>query len=138
MTTTMNAYIHLRGNAREALDFYASVFGGEVTRSTFGESGMSDDPAIHDWVMHSQLVTEGGMTLMASDTPPSMDLPSESFVSMSLSGPDVEELTGYFEKLSASGTVTMPFELAPWGDRFGMCQDAYGVSWMVNAVGAAA
>jgi PhnB protein len=85
--------------------------------------------------MHSQLVTPGGLVLMGADTPAAMELAEGSSVSISLSGDDVTELTGYFEKLSGSGSVIVPLEQAPWGDHFGMCADRYGFVWMVNIGG---
>jgi PhnB protein len=73
MATTLNPYLSFRDDARSAMDFYQSVFGGELTRSTFAEAGMSEDPGEADKVMHSQLVTPGGMVLMGADTPASME-----------------------------------------------------------------
>ena len=136
MTTRLNPYLSFRDNAREAMDFYESVFGGELTRSTFGEFGASDDPAEQDKVMHSMLVTDNGLTLMGADTPNSMDFSPGSNGTISLSGEDETELRGYWEKLSDGGDVSVPLEKAPWGDTFGMCVDKFGVSWMVNIAGA--
>ncbi|MDX6300292.1 MAG: PhnB protein [Nocardioidaceae bacterium] len=138
MTTRLNPYLSFRDNAREAIEFYHSVFGGELTISTFGELQASQDPAEADKVMHSMLVTEGGLTLMASDTPSRMEYTPGNNYSVSLSGEDDGELRGYWEKLSDGGTVTMPLEKAPWGDTFGMCADRFGVSWLVNISGAEA
>jgi PhnB protein len=138
MTTRLNPYLSFRDNAREAIEFYHSVFGGELTISTFGELQASQDPAEADKVMHSMLVTEGGLTLMASDTPSRMEYTPGNNYSVSLSGEDDGELRGYWEKLSDGGTVTMPLEQAPWGDTFGMCADRFGVSWLVNISGAEA
>ncbi|MCU1656153.1 MAG: 3-demethylubiquinone-9 3-methyltransferase [Pseudonocardiales bacterium] len=135
MSTQLNPYLSFRDTAREAMTFYQSVFGGELTRSTFGEFGASDDPAEQDKVMHSMLATDNGLTLMASDTPNSMDYTPGTNYSISLSGDDDDELRGYWEKLSAGGTVTMPLNPAPWGDTFGMCVDKFGVSWLVNIAG---
>ena len=56
-------------------------------------------------------------------------------MSMSLSGDNETELRGYYEKLSADGTIGMPLEKAPWGDMFGMFTDKFGVSWLVNISG---
>jgi PhnB protein len=82
--------------------------------------------------MHAQLETPAGFTLMASDTAPGMDYSAPNgAISVSLSGDD-EDLRGYWEKLSAGGTVTMPLEKQMWGDEFGMCTDRYGTPWMVN------
>ena len=135
MTTRLNPYLSFRDNAREAMDFYHSVFGGELTRSTFGEYHASEDPAELDKIMHSMLVTDGGLALMAADTPNAMDNTPGTNFSVSLSGEDEAELRGYWEKLSAGGTVTVPLEKAPWGDSFGMCVDKFGINWMVNIAG---
>jgi len=81
--------------------------------------------------MHAQLETPSGFTLMGSDTPAGMTRSEGSSISISLSGDD-EQLRGYFQKLSAAGSVTMPLEKQMWGDEFGMCVDPYGVTWMVN------
>jgi PhnB protein len=132
MPTTLNPYLGFRDQARSAMDFYHAVFGGELTRSTFAEMHASEDPAEAEKVMHSQLVTPGGMVLMAADTPNSMEYSPDGPISVSLSGTDEAELRGYFERLSDGGTVVLPLEKAPWGDSFGMCRDRFGVSWMVN------
>jgi PhnB protein len=132
MPTTLNPYLSFRDNAREAMEFYHSVFGGELTVSTFGESGMSEDPAEAAKVMHSMLMAPGGLVLMGSDTPSQMEYQSGSSISVSLSGEDEAELRGYWDKLSDGGTVVMPMDKAPWGDIFGMCADKYGTNWLVN------
>jgi PhnB protein len=137
MTTRLNPYLSFKGNAREAMDFYHSVFGGEVTRTTYGE--MPDvpgyDPSEADNVMHSALITDAGIALMCADTPSGM-AESGPNSSVSLSGEDDAELRGYWDKLSGSGTVTVPLEKAPWGDSFGMCVDGFGVPWLVNITAA--
>jgi PhnB protein len=136
MSTRLNPYLGFRDTARQAMDFYHSVFGGELTQSTFGEFHASEDPAEQDKIMHSMLTTDGGLTLMAADTPNSMDYTPGNNHSVSLSGEDEAELRGYWDKLSDGGTVTVPLEKAPWGDTFGMCTDRYGVAWLVNIAGA--
>jgi PhnB protein len=132
MSTQLNPYLSFRDNAREAMGFYQSVFGGELTISTFGEFQASDDLAEQDKVMHSLLSTDGGLVLMASDTPDQMDLTPGSNFSISLSGTDEPELRGYWAMLSDGGTVAMPLGPAPWGDMFGMCSDRFGVNWLIN------
>ena len=135
MTTRLNPYLSFRDNAREAMDFYHSVFGGELTISTYAEGGMPHDPADKDKIMHGQLISSSGYWLMAADTPNSMDNTPGTNFSVSLSGEDDAELRGYWEKLSKGGTVTVPLEKAPWGDSFGMCVDKFGINWMVNIAG---
>lgn len=135
MTTRLNPYLGFRNTARDAMEFYQSVLGGELTLNTFAEFQASQDPEEKDKIMHSQLVTDNGMWLMAADTPNGMEYTPGSSHSLSLSGEDEAELRGYWDKLVQGGTVTVPLEPAPWGDSFGMCIDKFGVTWMVNIAG---
>jgi PhnB protein len=138
MSTQLNPYLGFRDTARAAIEFYQSVFGGELTISTFGEMNASEDPAEAAKIMHSQLTTDSGFVLMASDTPNGMERSEGSNISVSLSGDDADELTGYWEKLSADGVIAEPLTKAPWGDSFGMVTDKFGTFWMVNISGSAA
>ena len=131
MTSRLNPYISFAGNAREAMEFYSGVFGGTLTLSTFGEYGDKDAPEAN-LIMHGQLETPSGYTIMGSDNPPGRPFSSGSNITVSLSGDDGDELRGYWDKLSASGKVEMPLEKQMWGDEFGMCTDQFGVAWMVN------
>jgi PhnB protein len=135
MSMLLNPYLSFRDTARQAMEFYKSVFGGELTVSTFGDLQGSEDPAERDKVMHSELKSDNGFVLMGSDTPNSMDYTPGTNYSVSLSGDDESGLRGYWDGLSDGGTVTLPLEKAPWGDSFGMCIDKFGVSWMVNISG---
>jgi PhnB protein len=135
MTVRLNPYLNFQDNAREAMTFYQSVLGGTLTVSTFADFQASEDPAEQDKVMHSQLETPDGLVLMGADTPNAMEYRPQAGVAVSLSGDDEATLRGYWERLSDGGSVTMPFEKAPWGDTFGMCVDRFGTSWMVNATG---
>ncbi|MGV2549503.1 VOC family protein [Bacillus licheniformis] len=139
MPTRLNPYLGFRDNAREAMDFYQSVFGGELTRSTFGEFGVSQDPDEQDKIMHAQLIGANGLVLMGADTPNSMDYTPGGAISVSLSGDaDADaELRGYWEQLSTGATVIEPLAVAPWGDAFGMLTDRYGITWLVNIAGSA-
>ena len=134
MTSQLNPYISFAGNAREALEFYNGVLGGTLTLSTFGEFGAPDAPEA-DKIMHGMLVTDGGLALMAADTPPGMEHNPGDNIAVSLSGDDADDLRGYWEKLSSAGAVTMPLEKQVWGDEFGMCTDQFGIGWMVNIAG---
>jgi PhnB protein len=134
MTITLNPYLNFRDGTRDVMDFYASVFGGELTVSTFAESGgMGLEESEQGKVMHAQLVTERGATLMAADVPSSMEVGANG--TLSLSGDDEPTLRGYWDRLVDGGTVVAPLEKAPWGDTFGMCTDRFGVGWMVNILG---
>lgn len=137
MTSRLNPYLSFRDNARDAITFYESVFGGELNISTFGDFQASQDPEEADKVMHAMLVSPNGLTLMAADTPNGMEYNPGNNISVSLSGEssDEAELRGYWDKLVDGGTVTMPLESAPWGDTFGMCVDRFGIAWLVNIAG---
>jgi PhnB protein len=135
MKSRLNPYLGFRDNAREAMSFYHSIFGGKLTMSTFAELQASEDLSEKDKIMHSQLESEEDFVLMASDTPNSMDYAPGSNCSVSLSGDNEGELRGYWDKLVEGGTVALPLERAPWGDSFGMCLDKFGVSWLVNIAG---
>jgi PhnB protein len=131
MAIVLNPYLSFDGDARQAMEFYRSVFGGELTMNTFGDFGAADQPGA-DKIMHAQLVADHGITLMASDTPPGMEHRPGGAMSVSLSGDDGDRLRDHWQKLSGDGTVTMPLEKQMWGDEFGMCTDRFGVPWMVN------
>jgi PhnB protein len=132
MATRLNPYLNFRGNAREAAEFYQSVFGGELPINTFKELGGAQSPEEENLIMHSQLETPDGLWLMAADVPPRMDYNPGNNISMSLSGENEAQLRGWYDKLADGGTVTMPMEKAVWGDTFGMCIDRFGINWLVN------
>jgi PhnB protein len=134
MASRLNPYISFTDNARQALEYYKDVFGGNLTMNTFGEYGQGDGPDA-DKIMHGQLETDSGYTIMAADTPTGMDHNPGTNITVSLSGDDSDELRGYWDKLSAGGQVTMPLEKQMWGDEFGMCVDQFGIGWMVNIAG---
>lgn len=122
------------GKARDAMEFYKSVFGGTLDVMTFGEQPdmPGNDPSLGDKVMHSYLGGDNGIHLMGADTAPGMGEPTASGTQCSLSGDDDVVLRGYWDALVDGGTVTVPLETAPWGDSFGMLVDKFGVPWLIN------
>ena len=130
MASLLNPYLNFNGTARQAMEFYRGVFGGDLTLSTFGDLGAAEG-ADADKIMHSQLQTSNGYTIMGADVPGNMEYQPPAGFAVSLSGDD-SALHGYFDKLSAGGTVTMPLAKQAWGDEFGMLTDQFGIQWMVN------
>ncbi len=131
MTTLLNPYLAFERDAREAMNFYHGVFGGDLVVSTFADGGMPHEPVDAELVMHAQLTTGDGHTIMASDTPSTMDAPARA-QQVSLSGDDAHALTRYWEALGEGATILQPLERAPWGDTFGMLADRWGIVWMVS------
>ena len=100
MASRLNPYLNFNGNARQALEFYTSVFGGELTLNTFADFGNQGSPDA-DRIMHGQLETAAGYTIMAADVTSEMPYEPPTGFAVSLSGDD-DALHGYWEKLSAA------------------------------------
>lgn len=137
MASKLNPYVNVTGGrSRQALEFWQSVLGGGLHVSTFGENGMEGPLA--DQIMHGQLETPAGFTLMAADAPPEMFAVTEgNNVTVSISGDaeSADDMRGWFAGLAEGGQITQPLEVAPWGDEFGMLVDKFGINWMVNIAG---
>lgn len=132
MASKLNPYINFKDKARQAMEFYHSVFGGTLNVMTFAQGGMPVQPGEQDLVMHAQLDAPNGFTLMGSDAPSHIEFRPGNTMSISLSGEDEAELKGYWDGLSDGATITQPLVAAPWGDQFGMLTDRFGTAWMVN------
>ena len=132
MQSKLNPYLNFKDNARQAMEFYHTIFGGELRMQTFKEFHASVDPSEDNLIMHADLEGKDGIAFYASDTPGHIEYKPGTNYSMSLTGDNEDELKAYFNKLAAGGKITMPLEKAQWGDTFGMCVDKFGVQWMVN------
>jgi PhnB protein len=132
MSTKLNPYISFKDNARQAMEFYKSVFGGKLTLNTFKE--FDPNSTAGDLIMHAMLETDNGLTLMGSDILEGMGPPFQpgTNFTVSLSGENEAELRSYWDGLAAGGMVEVPLEKSPWGDTFGMLTDKFGTPWMVN------
>lgn len=128
----LNPYLGFIDTAKPAMEFYHSIFGGTLDMTTFKDAQLSQDPVEGQKIMHAQLTGEHGVLFMASDTPSGMTHQTGADVSMSLSGDDETVLSGFWEKLSVGAQIDQPLVPAPWGDRFGMLVDRFGIRWMVN------
>lgn len=135
MSTSLTPYVHFIDGAREALEFYHGIFGGDLSIATFREYGVSEEPGEADKVMHGLL--NGKVRLMAADTPAFMAPDEGAAISLALSGEEADEaeLRGYFDALAEGGEVTVALDKAPWGAVYGQLTDRYGTKWMVNIGG---
>ncbi|MCL2468293.1 MAG: VOC family protein [Micrococcales bacterium] len=132
MTMLLNPCLSFRDNAREAMEYYRTIFGGDLEIQTFAELHLDQDPADAGKVINAMLTTERGLVLMGADTPAAVPFTPGGSVSLSLSGDEPEELRRDWDGLVDGGTITMPLSKAPWGDTLGGCTDRFGITWFVN------
>lgn len=135
MPVKINSYINFDGNARQAMEFYQTVFGGELFADTFSSYASEEMPVVEidrDKIMHAFLKGDNGIELMAADIPTGSPVPKDSKVWLTVNGDDEQLLRGYWNKLIEAGEIMMPLEKAPWGDTFGMLTDRFGINWMID------
>lgn len=135
MTVKSVTHLNFRGDARAALEFYRSVFGGDLAVVTYKDAGNVQDPAEADQVMWGQVVTDDGFHVMAYDVPARLpyDQGENSFF-LSVRGETAQEITAYWEKLSAGATIVQPLAPAQWASLYGMLKDRFGVVWVMDVV----
>jgi PhnB protein len=135
MSVKTTTHLNFRGDARAALQFYQSVFGGDLAVVTYKDAGNVQEPSEADQVMWGQVAADNGFHVMAYDVPAWMayDQGENSFF-VSLRGETVEEVTGYWQKLSDGATIAQPLGPAGWAPAYGMLKDRFGVVWVVDVV----
>ncbi|NBF00463.1 VOC family protein [Nonomuraea sp. KC401] len=133
MTVKSAAHLNFRGDARAALEFYRSVFGGGLAVVTYRDAGNVQDAADADRVMWGQVLADDGFHVMAYDVPSHLpyDQGENSFF-LSLRGETTQEITAYWERLSEGADVVRPLEPAQWSALYGMLKDRFGVVWVVD------
>ncbi len=131
MATQLTPYLTFNGNCREAMEFYAKVFDGELNIMPFSEAPMEIPEEAKDQVLHSSL-SFNSQLIMASDTMPGNPVIPGNTVTLSVAVNSEEEGMSLFEVLSEGGKILMPYEKVFWGAMFGMCTDKYEINWMVN------
>lgn len=136
MSIHLNPYLSFRGNAREAMEFYHSVFGGDLALNRYDSiPGMMGDGDEGAKIMHGQLNTPDGLTLMGADMPEQMADSDDSTVggtSVCIWGEDTERITALWNALAEGAEIRQPFVKAPWGDTFGDLRDRFGITWMFS------
>ena len=134
---SINAVTHLnfRGNARHALEFYQSVFGGDVSIVTYKDVGNVQDPSEADQVMWGQVAADNGFRVVAYDVPSRLPWnQGENAFFVSLRGETAQEITAYWEQLSNGATIVQALAPAQWAPLYGMLKDQFGVIWVVDVV----
>lgn len=133
MSINTVAHINLRGNARAALEFYRSVFGGDLVAVTYADAHNVQNPDEADQIMWGQVTSTEGFQIMAYDVPsvrPWSQGESPFFVSVR--GGDADEVTGYWKKLSEGSTVVVDLAPAGWAPLYGMLTDPFGITWVLD------
>ncbi len=128
---SLEPYLFFSGNAKEAMEFYKAVFGGELETTDANPEQMGDMPN-KDWfkgkLMHASL--KGPVNIMASDSPTASEKAAK--IELSLGGSDESAMRKIFDKLSEGGNVKMPLAKQFWGDIYGQLTDKYDIDWMMN------
>lgn len=157
MSITTTTHLNFRGTARSALEFYQSVFGGELMIATYGDFGMPQDAPGANSVVFGQVVADNGFRVMAYDIPGPRDagqgdagqggvgqyptystqrdngvtITNQPFF-LSVRGDSLEEVQAYWSALSAGAETIEPFAASAWSPGFGMLTDRFGVTWILD------
>ncbi|WP_216908726.1 VOC family protein [Nocardia sp. NBC_01377] len=135
MSVTTTTHLNFRGDARAALEFYRSVFGGDLAAVTYGDAGAAQDGPEAEQVMWGQVLADNGFHVMAYDVPAAMPYDQgANSVFVSVRGDTVEEVTEYWKGLSEEATVVVPIGPAQWAPAYGMLKDRFGVVWVLDVV----
>jgi PhnB protein len=128
----ITTYIHFAGNCRQAMQFYQKCLGGELTLMTYLDASGKPNAAPDATIMHSQITRNGSPMVMASDTTPEGPVKAGNNFSVSVDCESVEEIERLFTAVGANGKVRLPLSDMPWGARFGMLTDSFGIQWIFN------
>lgn len=133
MTITTTTHLNFRGQAREALAFYQSVFGGDVMIATHSQAYPSFPSEEADLVAYGQVESAEGFRIMAFDVPASRPFePGITPVFVSIRGTDSEEITRYWQALSKDATIIQPLAPSGWSPLYGMLTDRFGITWVFD------
>lgn len=147
MTIATTTHLNFRGTARQALEFYRGVFGGDVTIATYGDVGMPAGVPGSDNVVFGQVENADGLRLMAYDIPGASEDPTATAGTtsrengmtftdrtffQSLRADSLDELTGYWDALAEGGSIVEPLASSAWSPGFGMLTDRFGVTWVLD------
>lgn len=148
MSIITTTHLNFRGTARQALEFYRSVFGGEVSIATYGDFGMPAEAPGADKVVFGRLETADGLRLMAYDIPGAVEAEvavtagstrRENGVTItdrpffqSLQASSLDELSGIWAALAEGAEIVEPLAASAWSAGFGMLTDRFGVTWVLD------
>jgi PhnB protein len=133
MTINVTTHLNFRGNARAALEFYQSVFGGDLVAVTYQDANSVQDPAEADQIMWGQVSADNGFRVMAYDVPSRMLWnQGENAFFVSVRCESAEEIATYWEGLANGATVIQDLGPSGWAPLYGMVKDRFGVTWVLD------
>jgi PhnB protein len=147
MSITTTTHLNFGGDARTALAFYASVFGGQTTIATYADFGMPKDAPGAELVVFGQLESADGFRIMAYDSPGATGgsligggatrreqgtTVTEQSCFVSVRGETLSEVEAFWAKLTEGGTVVEELAASAWSPGFGMVTDRFGVTWILD------
>lgn len=132
----VDIYINFNGNCREAVEFYAKVFGTEKPQIMFyGDIPPNPEFPVteetKDLVLHTRLNINGS-NVMFSDTAPGMPFVVGNNITLVISSKNMDEIKSIFSKLKEGGTVEMELQETFWSKCYGYLTDKYGVWWQLS------
>lgn len=136
MGVTTTVHLNFEDKAREALEFYRSVFGGQVVSFTYGQAQNVEHPADTDRILWGEVRSANGFHVMAYDVRESQsyDAGDRPFY-VSVRGDDADEITGYWRGLSEGATIVADLGPSGWSPLYGMLTDRFGVTWTLDIAG---
>ncbi|KQO60014.1 VOC family protein [Curtobacterium sp. Leaf261] len=133
MTITTTPHLNFDGNAREALDFYATALGTQAVSMTYGAMGATDEPAWADRIVWGQVESASGVRVMAFDVWPGQPYDQGTNASyVYLHGDDADEITSVWEGLLDGAEVRQPLGPSAWAPLAGQLRDRFGVIWALD------
>ncbi|WP_328324578.1 VOC family protein [Kribbella sp. NBC_00382] len=149
MAISTTTHLNFRGDARAALEFYQSVFGGQLTIVAYGDFGMPKELPDADKVVFGQVTADNGFSIMAYDVPRQsapaaapaattrengMTLTGERFF-VSVRGDSAEEVSALWDKLADGADLIEKYAPSQWSPGFGMLTDRFGTTWILDVTG---
>jgi PhnB protein len=134
MSVQTITHVNFRGQAREALRFYQSVFGGEIALATYADIHTVEDPSQSEHIAFGRVTAPNGFDIMAYDVQPSkaFDAGQNAFY-VNLQGSDAAEVQACWDALAADAReVLIPLAPAPFAPLYGMLTDRFGITWIVG------
>jgi PhnB protein len=136
VSVTSTLHVNLRGTARQALEFYRSVFGGDVIAIPYGSTPAGQGPDQAEQIAWGQVLSPEGFHVMAYDVQDDLPHdPGQNPYYFSLRSTDAEEITRYWNGLRPAATV-VEVELGPsfFSPLYGKLTDQFGVIWIIDVI----